>query len=804
MRLRVGQGSRLVPSQARRLTLPVLFALISTHPLAAAQRVVIIKLDGLPAGIVEQLAKETDSVTGKSRLPWIDEVFGRNGTRIANFYVRGISLSAPSWGMLETGRHQIIHGNMEFDRYTLHGYDYLNFFPLYILHPLAQVEMPGVEVLDEAGLPLLIDRFQPSERFQSLEMYQRGHRWRTLEHSLPNRLFTRSPRQLFDEWQSGVELSSSVAEQMERELIASLADSRVAYVDYFSGDFDHIAHLTNDRESQAAELKKLDAVIGRIWTGIRRSPLANETVMVLISDHGINSEPKKISQGYSLLDWFGSAEGGGHHAITNRHPMDEYKIRGLNPLISEVITPGAGSSYLKDQEQQYPTAAFDFDGNERAAVQLRNNTLNLLHLLLTQMNQSYMGPQARKACVKSLFEVLDTHRDEWRRSIAELKEELPALHRAILRQSGNLAALVQKWQQEERAYDDYAKVLSKLVALQPDRFDPAQIQIPDLIPKRSLGEANSLYDLQNYLGGIAPQGLVTIPTDPSRIDLERGLRRIDYFRALARIRVRNNVQASVSPYPVDFVAVPLDARATARALAYRELDAPDTVLDQAIWLYAGDDSQALILTRNREEGNELRYVPVAKLRAAQDGSIEFSLASWGPDFPLHLWEDPNVRIASDRRGEWLNAWHPEAEWLRAVHESQYSNGIIGITEQFTQSPGLAAWHSSAPPEDQRLLLRLEARRRRLVVPDMLIFARNHWNFNVRSFNPGGNHGSFLRISTHSTLMFAGANVPRGMTIDEPYDSLSFAPTVLRLLGRDAKLPGPVIQGLWPQMNADKR
>jgi hypothetical protein len=35
------------------------------------------------------------------------------------------------------------------------------------------------------------------------------------------------------------------------------------------------------------------------------------------------------SQPYSLVEWFGSAEGGGHHGITNRHPLTEYKIRGL-------------------------------------------------------------------------------------------------------------------------------------------------------------------------------------------------------------------------------------------------------------------------------------------------------------------------------------------------------------------------------------------------------------------------------------------------------------------------------------------
>ncbi len=43
----------------------------------------------------------------------------------------------------------------------------------------------------------------------------------------------------------------------------------------------------------------------------------------------------------------------------------------------------------------------------------------------------------------------------------------------------------------------------------------------------------------------------------------------------------------------------------------------------------------------------------------------------------------------------------------------------------------------------------------LVENDLLILANDHWNFDVRGFNPGGNHGSFFRISTHSTLMLAG-------------------------------------------------
>ncbi|MDT5262100.1 MAG: hypothetical protein QOC61_1104, partial [Acidobacteriota bacterium] len=49
--------------------------------------------------------------------------------------------------------------------------------------------------------------------------------------------------------------------------------------------------------------------------------------------------------------------------------------------------------------------------------------------------------------------------------------------------------------------------------------------------------------------------------------------------------------------------------------------------------------------------------------------------------------------------------------------------------------------------------------------------------------PGGNHGSFFRISTHSTLMLAGGErtlIPRGLSIEEPYDSLSLMPTLLAL------------------------
>ena len=83
--------------------------------------------------------------------------------------------------------------------------------------------------------------------------------------------------------------------------------------------------------------------------------------------------------------------------------------------------------------------------------------------------------------------------------------------------------------------------------------------------------------------------------------------------------------------------------------------------------------------------------------------------------------------------------------------------------------------------------------------DLLVFAKDHWNFNVRGFNPGGNHGSLLRESTHSVLMIAGGpdtGLPKGLRIQAPYDSLSFVPTILKLMGQpEADLPGPAIEEL---------
>ena len=50
----------------------------------------------------------------------------------------------------------------------------------------------------------------------------------------------------------------------------------------------------------------MDAVIGQVWTTIQKESLADETALVLISDHGFNTDERIYSQGYNLVKLLGS------------------------------------------------------------------------------------------------------------------------------------------------------------------------------------------------------------------------------------------------------------------------------------------------------------------------------------------------------------------------------------------------------------------------------------------------------------------------------------------------------------------
>ena len=736
--------------------------LLAVIPLSAeTTRVVVLKIDGLPP-----------KALAANHLPNIEKVFAQSGTTLDNFYTRGLSISAPSWSLLDTGRPLQIRGNVEYDRYTLRPYDYLNFVPFYFSAATAgRVDMRGVELLDELGIPLLLDRFPVRERHQSFQLLQRGVRWDSLKSAL-KRFVAKAPGDLLDEWIVGMSIGNSLNRQFEQDLLTALKNPKLRYLDIFTGEYDHVAHLTNDPVSQRHQLEELDGFVGRVWTAIQQTPQAATTALILVSDHGMNTSPEVFSQGYNLVDWFNSKSGGAHHVLTNRHPLSEFKVRGLDPFVSAVVTPTTQSGYLNGQGDQYPTVMLDLDGNERASIGLRNSTLNTLHILLDQLTRRTLSGAVRVQTINAFMELLETIREPWTADLADLNRQLTALDPQIAELRKAVAAQPKKWTKEQiarelnrdatrvarklaileedrRDYALYIATIQRLLKLTPADFDPGKFKLTDVIPARSLGPSNSLWDLQNYVTAPGAQGFVLTPD--GKFDWEHSFTRVNYFETIQGINVRNNVQSAVAARPVDFVAV--NTR-------------------EGIWLYHDEEHQALLTGGS--------YLPVAHLKAARDGSITYERSPWGPGFPLAYFEDPNLAVPTS----WLADPHTDQEWLAATHKTRYSNAIIGLTTQLT--PATASNDYQQRKSDLRRT-------------DLLVLASDHWNFNVRGFNPGGNHGSFFRESTHSVLMFAGGpqtGIPAAAHITTPYDSLSFLPTVLNLMNHpEPDLPGPVIQEL---------
>ncbi len=604
-----------------RFLLPLAFLFCAPLIQAQSRRLVILKVDGLPGNLIEKRVREIDRDTGRWKLPWIHRVFVEKGTWIRNFYVRGISLSSPSWCMLDTGSHAVIRSNAEFDRLTGRLYDYVNFFPFYLNYARSRrADMPGVEVLDEEGIPLILDRYAVEERYQGFQLYQRGVRWSLLARGLSKGFLARNPVNLFNEWLSGFDAIRNLTGQMELEFLERLKDPRLLYLDHYDTDFDHNAHLSNNSADIGRALERLDGLVGRIWSAIQDTDMAGQTVFVMVSDHGMNTEEGIYSQGYSLLNLFRSIEGGGHHVLINRHPLGEYKLKGLDPFVTEVITASQESAYLKDKPKQYPTVIMDLDGNERASVHLRNSDWNILHILLQQLEKSSLKGDLRKAAVQTVLDTIGWHRQSWLSLLNELNQELPLLRcrgdspvsadrqlsqkkskadrAAEQEQSRRQIARRESCQKNESGYVRWKNALAGLLKLDHAMLESGRVKADSLIPEKVMADANSIYDLQNYVTGPGPAGLVM--NEDGTLDTDKSYHRVDYFKLLSSVRVKNVVQEELGARPVDFVAVRVPLEALLQN--HESEEKPD---QDGIWLYGDERHQVLLLYR-RDAGGVLQ------------------------------------------------------------------------------------------------------------------------------------------------------------------------------------------------------
>ena len=225
-------------------------------------------------------------------------------------------------------------------------------------------------------------------------------------------------------------------------------------------------------------------------------------LLVLVSDHGMNTNPGTYSQGYNLVELLRGAEGGAHHVVTNRHPLSEYKLRGLFPFVHRVFTASGISPYGAASPKNYPTALLDLDGNERAGIYLRNSGLNLIHLLLLQLERRDLAPALRKAaeeaCRQAIAQFaaqsqarlhrLQPHLDSLRASIDRLDPDAGHAGESTQVQRRNKAH-VRSWRVDESAYRDAIAAIKQLSNAAPFPRSPSASH---LVPKRFVGEPNSI------------------------------------------------------------------------------------------------------------------------------------------------------------------------------------------------------------------------------------------------------------------------------------------------------------------------
>jgi len=127
------------------------------------------------------------------------------------------------------------------------------------------------------------------------------------------------------------------------------------------------------------------------------------------------------------------------------------------------------------------------------------------------------------------------------------------------------------WQSEYASYSAYVSHLRALLSFNPDPRRPLRANIGPLVPQLSAGDNNTIRDLQHYVVGLSPNGLVLDAA--GHLDSERSFRYVNNFEVLASQRVRNNPQPALSSKPIDFIAATL----------------PDSDWQHRYWLY-GDEA----------------------------------------------------------------------------------------------------------------------------------------------------------------------------------------------------------------------
>ena len=802
-------------------------------------RLVEIQIDGLSPLLVDALLDPDDPAklarlpdpegfrravqmfrhyTGRQDLlPNLRHYFYEQGARADNMFSATMTLSAVAWSVIKTGQPSVIKRHMTFSRNNGYMRGHLDGFRdgLDIVTGHSR-KTSALWELDQVGVSLLSDGFNPLRRYEIPQMFYRlppgdylrdwGKTYATTGESLSDPWAI--VRGHFKRRVEGIEYSDFneefLADHVAKKILERDFGGEESY-DYLTVFFsiDHQHHVDPNPENLVHRMIRLDRRIGRIFRAVERSQRREQTLVVVLSDHGAEYLPGAINLAFPITRVFRTRLFGGHTVATlmaedSAHALTT-PIKGIDyPRVYEGPFSPYGKAAREKGAKGYVTAAIDNFGNARAEVHLRNNDLNRLHLLLQARHRPLDEEQQGRW--RTLF----------RRTVADVWTWLgPELANYRAYHYGSLA-----WARNLRQRTDYywrdignrlkaeaerdapqLKALNRLAEL-CQAVDPVawlrdnNPSIPDLIPKKYLGPRNSVYQLTRYTIGLDDNlKWIEETVDP------RGNRvPMDYISILSNYRAPNQ-PPSHERNPIDLVVSSLPVEPIRAALIVRGWLQAGIELRQVNWVVSTakhslrKGGQALTLEAT---DGRIRYLPILNLR--QDAEGRFTFAVHNQLDPLGLFYDPEF---SSPTGEpafvWLERFHTPQEWLEAAHDTYYGvapliiGDIAGVhTEAFIDNPAFQRRLDGFPNEEARAqYLRGLKWKYAANQPDLLLWSSYLWNFSSKNHTPGGGHGGLTPLVTRTSFLLWGGKdfqLPTGYAIKDYATTLDIVPTLAQLLG----------------------
>ncbi len=837
MRIFARSGSRplLVVLVAAVLAASIASAATPQAP-ASTIRLVILKFDGLPPDLVDRYVHVEDPRTGRSVLPWIDRLFYRDGIRFSNFFARGASLSEPSWAILDTGRHGVIKGNFEADRNTGSVNYYLDFVSYYADAARSHRVYPqAVESLDAAGIPLLSDAFRFEQRDTGIQLVRRGTKFNDFLQIGLNP-FRGPVKERLGDLLVGVNFHRAYDDTTRAALLKALHDPTIRYVDFYSANVDEVIHDDNSETGVLAALREADRTIGQAYSAIVESGTENRTVFAVVSDHGLTFDLNgRYSQGVNLVSYLCRPELGANTVLAHDVPRANYTLNRsiFKPWVDTSAITVPPKSLLPKRSDRV-TCIIDYDGNERAQMQFRSPDLNRLELLVDAMRHGGLDQARRQACARAAMDIVRAQSAKWLDEAAQVRAELAATRRLaesyereladvdaqvaarrsaaevssaplpsgpLLRAYGGrsminatdywtdldqrrkeLHALVWRLHSYLDQYTEVADALA-LRAHSNSAEDLVNAATDKLFGPFDLGDRPTAGDLMHY-----PIGLREITLDGAgNLDASASFMEINYLAGFTSLRVKNATRPDLAAAPVAFCATRIPCPSAVHTAIEQGIVTPNeaTSIDRAYLVYGDASSQLILFVRS---DHSILASPVASFDAtAGSDHVTFQRAGWRPGLPFGLFEDPDLQTDGDRT-DWLRSFHGDRAWLSATYRTATGLGVNNLVEVLGDD-----YHASFDEgmardatEDLRLLRRLELRRRDAMQADLFVHAAPHWNFDVKDFNPGGNHGGFGHQSMKAVFWMNGGSATHAaagpLVVTDALDGLDFAPTVFEAAG----------------------